>query len=106
MSFAVESKFKTQEEKLDVLERNQNWFIGMPLAPRDETRIPLVPSAVRVLTARGYKVMIESKAGKKAGFSDQEYSENGATVAYSKANCITRISFSSAFHQRWKICVT
>src|SRR5690554_1874416 len=84
MSFAVESKFKTQEEKLDVLERNQNWFIGMPLAPRDETRIPLVPSAVRVLTARGYKVMIESKAGKKAGFSDQEYSENGATVAYSK----------------------
>lgn len=84
MSFSVESKFKTQEEKLDVAERDQNWFIGMPLAPKEETRIPLVPSAVRVLTARGYKVMIESKAGKKAGFSDQEYSENGATVAYSK----------------------
>lgn len=84
MSFSVETKYKTQEEKLDVPQRKQNWFIGMPLAPREESRIPLIPSAVRVLTGRGYKVMIESKAGNKAGYSDQEYSENGATVAYSK----------------------
>ncbi len=84
MSFAIETKFKTQEEKLDIPQKKRNWFIGMPLAPKGESRIPLIPSSVRALTALGYKVCIESKSGEKAGYTDQDYTENGAEIAYAK----------------------
>lgn len=84
MSFSIETKFKTQEEKLDVPQKKKNWFIGMPLAPKEESRIPLIPSSVRALTALGYKVCIESKSGEKAGYTDRDYGENGATIAYAK----------------------
>lgn len=84
MSFSIETKFKTQEEKLDIPQKKKNWSIGMPLAPRAESRIPLVPSSVRVLSAMGYQITIESRSGEKAGYSDRDYTENGAKIAYSK----------------------
>src|SRR5690606_7636139 len=84
MSFSIETKFKTQEEKLDVPQKKRNWFIGMPLAPKEESRIPLIPSSVKALTALGYKICMESKSGEKAGYTDRDYVENGATIAYSK----------------------
>ena len=84
MSFSIETKFKTQEEKLDIPQKRRNWFIGMPLAPKEESRIPLIPSSVRVLSALVYKVMIESKSGEKAGYTDRDYTENGADIAYAK----------------------
>ncbi len=84
MSFAVDTKYQTQEEKLDVPHKKKNWFIGMPLAPKEESRIPLIPSSVKALNALGYKICIESKAGEKAGYSDRDYTENGADIAYAK----------------------
>lgn len=84
MSFSIETKFKPQEEKLDIPKRKKNWFIGMPLAPKEESRIPLIPSSVKILSAMGYKVMIESKSGEKAGYTDRDYTENGADIAYSR----------------------
>lgn len=84
MSFSIETKYKTQEEKLDIPQKRKNWFIGMPIAPKDESRIPLIPSSVKALAALGYKVCLESKSGEKAGYTDRDYTENGAEIAYSK----------------------
>lgn len=84
MSIAIEKKYKPQEEKLDIPQKKRNWFIGMPLAPREESRIPLIPSSVKALTALGYKVCIESRSGEKAGYTDRDYTENGADIAYAK----------------------
>lgn len=84
MSIAIGEKWKTQEEKLDIPQKRKNWFIGMPLAPKEESRIPLIPSAVRTLTSLGYKICLESKSGNKAGYTDQEYTECGADIAYSR----------------------
>ncbi len=48
-----------------------------------ETRVSMSPDVVKMLTSDGFSVLIESGAGVLAGFSDEEYIENGATVAKS-----------------------
>ena len=46
-----------------------------------ETRVAITPDVVAMLCSDGLTVIIESKAGEKSGFSDDEYIKNGATVA-------------------------
>ncbi len=45
-----------------------------------ETRVAITPDVAAMLCADGLSVIIESKAGEKSGFSDEEYINNGATV--------------------------
>jgi alanine dehydrogenase len=45
-----------------------------------EKRVPLSPGAVSVLVAAGSQVLIETKAGEKAQFSDRDYAEAGAMI--------------------------
>lgn len=57
--------------------------IGVPLesAP-GERRVALVPDSVRALTAReGVSVIVESGAGRQAGYEDDAYSDAGASIA-------------------------
>ena len=46
----------------------------------DETRVALVPSVVKKLTAGGFTVLLENGFGQKAGFTDKEYISAGANI--------------------------
>lgn len=70
-----------QEEKLEVSKKRGALFIGIPKENYfQERRICLTPDAVGALVANGHRVLIESKAGVEASFSDKDYSEAGATI--------------------------
>ena len=47
----------------------------------DERRVAIVPESVKRLTGKKVEVVIESRAGAAASFSDAEYEAAGATVA-------------------------
>jgi len=74
-----------QEEMLEIGRRSARIHIGIPKETSyQENRVPLVPSAVALLTSYGHQVMIEADAGKNANFQDKDYSEAGAQIVYSK----------------------
>ena len=45
-----------------------------------ETRVSITPDVVAMLCADGLNVLVESGAGEKSGFSDDDYIQSGATV--------------------------
>ncbi len=56
--------------------------IGVPKEIKDqEFRVGLSPASVRALCDRGHTVVVETKAGQGAGFSDDDYVSAGATIA-------------------------
>lgn len=70
-----------QEEKLEIAQEHGELFIGIPKEVYfQERRICLTPDAVGALVSNGHKVLIESKAGAQASFSDKDYSEAGAII--------------------------
>ncbi|HEX2557723.1 MAG TPA: NAD(P)-dependent oxidoreductase [Nitrososphaera sp.] len=73
-------------------------IIGVPREIKDqENRVALTPRAVSSLAMSGVKVIVETQAGTKSGFSDDEYSAAGAAIAgsaaelYSKAQLIVKV---------------
>ncbi len=70
-----------QEETLEIATQKGDLFIGIPRETHfQERRVCLTPDAVAALTANGHRVLVESKAGKGARYSDKDYSEAGAEV--------------------------
>ena len=59
--------------------------LGLPkeISPQ-EKRVVLTPEAVGILVNNGVDVLVETTAGEQAKFSDQEYSDAGAKIAYSR----------------------
>ena len=57
------------------------YTVGVPkeIKPQED-RVSLTPSAVRVLTEKGAKVVVQSSAGEKSGYSDDDYSKAGALI--------------------------
>ncbi len=83
-SLAREAALMPQEEMLEVGKKKQSLFIGIPRETEfQEHRVALVPEAVSLLVNNGHRVLIESNAGKSASFSDRDYNEAGAKIAYS-----------------------
>src|SRR4029078_5200872 len=77
--------YETLEETLDIKPRRVELFIGIPRETSfQENRIALSPEAVTVLVANGHKVIMESKAGEGARYSDMDYSESGAKIVKNK----------------------
>jgi alanine dehydrogenase len=73
-----------QEEKLELKSKGKNLFIGVPKETfMQEGRISIVPEAVNLLVSHGHEVYVESGAGEKSSFSDNDYSEAGAKIVYS-----------------------
>ncbi len=87
-----------KEATLEVKRKNSKLFIGIPKENLfQENRIPLTPNAVAVLTSNGHRVVIESKAGEGAHFTDAEYTEAGGEIVFDKkkvyqANILMKIS--------------
>lgn len=66
-------------------------IIGVPKETKDqENRVALTPRSVSSLAMSGNKVVVETQAGAKSGFSDDEYSAAGAIIAGSAAELYSR----------------
>ncbi|MBK8954737.1 MAG: alanine dehydrogenase [Saprospiraceae bacterium] len=78
-------EFLTQPEMLALYRAKSSLKIGIPKESMlMENRVALVPASVTNLVARGHRVIIESDAGKKAHYSDKDYSEAGAQIIHDK----------------------
>jgi len=86
-----------QEEMLEVKKHFKSLYIGIPKEiSYQENRVSLSPDAVALLVSNGHKIVIEKGAGVNANFSDEDYSDSGATIVYNikdvyKANVILKI---------------
>ena len=77
--------YETLEETLDVKPKVVELFIGIPRETSfQENRIALTPEAVSVLVSNGHRVVVESKAGLGASYTDTDYSEAGAKIVQNK----------------------
>ena len=77
--------YETLEETLDIKPKGAELFIGIPKETSfSENRIALTPEAVSVMIANGHRVVMETKAGMGSSYSDNDYSEAGAKIAYDK----------------------
>jgi alanine dehydrogenase len=77
--------YETLEETLDIKPKGAELFIGIPKETSfSENRIALTPEAVSVMIANGHRVVMETKAGIGSSYSDKDYSEAGAKIAYDK----------------------
>ncbi len=74
--------YETLEETLDVKPKGTELFIGIPKENSfSENRIALTPEAVGVMVANGHRVLVETRAGEGASYSDKDYSDAGATIS-------------------------
>lgn len=79
-----------KEETLEITKTKGNLFIGIPKETHfQEKRVCLTPDAVAAFTSNGHRVLIESKAGKGARYSDKDYSEAGAQITHDTAKVFT-----------------
>jgi alanine dehydrogenase len=84
-SFAKAGGLLPQEEMLEVSRKKGALFIGIPKEiAHQENRVCLTPDAVQLLVANGHQVVVETGAGVAASFSDKDYSEAGAKIAYTR----------------------
>ncbi len=96
--FSRGGQFLPQEEMLEIRKRKNHLVIGIPRETAyQESRVALAPQAVSLLVQNGHKILIESKAGDSAYFTDKEYSEAGAEIVHSpeevfKANIILKVA--------------
>lgn len=72
-----------KEERLEVQLKEGKLSIGIPKETHlQERRLCLSPDAIQVLVANGHDITVETGAGEGANYTDQEFSEAGATIAY------------------------
>ena len=77
--------YETLEETLDVKSKGAELCIGIPKEHSfSENRIALTPEAVGVMLANGHKVVMETKAGEGSSYTDKDYSDAGAEIAFDK----------------------
>ncbi len=77
--------YETQEEVLDIPPKSKPLLIGIPKEIAfQENRIGLIPEAVSVLVANGHQVLMESNAGEGSRYTDNDFSEAGATIVFEK----------------------
>ncbi len=74
-----------QAEMLEVGNKLKKLKIGIPSEEHAvESRVPITPEAVEILTGHGHEVMLESGAGKSANYLDTDYSERGGIISEKK----------------------
>jgi len=79
---AKEQSLYPQEAPAKISKHNRQLAIGIPKEiSRQENRVSLKPASVAVLVNSGHQVLVESGAGMKAHFTDNEYSEAGASIS-------------------------
>jgi alanine dehydrogenase len=65
--------------------------IGVPKEIKDrEFRVGLTPASVRSLCDAGHRVFVQTQAGQGSGFSDEDYTQVGATIVQTAAQAWKR----------------
>lgn len=83
-NIAADFGLKTLEKRIKTAKSHTPLKIGVPAEQsKIEFRVSLTPGGISVLTANGHKVIVEKDAGNASNFTDQDYSEAGAEIAYS-----------------------
>jgi len=68
-------------EMLEIGKQQIKLKIGIPREDhKSESRVPLTPEAVEILTENGHEVIIERDAGKASNYHDTDYSERGGFI--------------------------
>ncbi|MEN8156319.1 MAG: alanine dehydrogenase [Bacteroidota bacterium] len=71
-----------REEMLEVENKQKQLKIGIPSEDHSvESRVPITPEAVEILTGHGHEVILETGAGKAANYLDTDYSERGGIIS-------------------------
>ena len=82
---ATQLSLLPQEKELETGKKKRKLFIGIPKESSfQENRVPLTPESVSLLINNGHRVLMETGAAEKAGFSDNNYSEVGGEIIYDK----------------------
>jgi alanine dehydrogenase len=82
-ALAQQGVLMPQESVLEISKLRKELFIGIPKETSfQENRVPLVPESVALLVSNGHDLLIETGAGNNAHFTDSDYSEAGAQIAY------------------------
>ena len=83
-ALAQQGVLMPQESVQEVSKLKKELFVGIPKETSfQENRVPLIPDAVGVLVSNGHNIFIETGVGNNANFTDSDYSEAGAQIAYS-----------------------
>ena len=96
--FFTSGQYETLAAPHEISHKQSSLTIGIPVeTTMVENRVALVPHAVRTLMGYGHRVIVQSGAGLKSNFSDHEYSEAGAEIAYSaeevfKAQIVVKVA--------------
>jgi alanine dehydrogenase len=78
-----QSLLQTQEQLMPVEQKKGGLYIGIPKETTlQENRVALTPSSILTLTGRGHRIVVETGAGQQSNFTDHEFSEAGAEIAY------------------------
>jgi alanine dehydrogenase len=87
-----------QEEVLERGKIRKQLVVGIPRElQEDESRTGLTPEAVEMLVGNGHQIIIETKAGARANYTDNDYSECGGfivddhTEIFAKSDIILKI---------------
>jgi alanine dehydrogenase len=97
-ALAQQGVMMPQESYQEVNKLHKDLFIGIPREISfQENRIPLVPESVALLVNNGHRILVETNAGVNANFTDSDFSEAGAQIAYSaeevyKADMILKVA--------------
>ena len=82
-ALAQQGVLMPQESVMEVSRLRKDLFIGIPKEISfQENRVPLVPEAIALLVNNGHRILIETGLGNNANFTDSDYSEAGAQIAY------------------------
>lgn len=81
VQFTGKTGLLPQEEMLETKQKPEQLTIGIPRElSANESRISLIPSAVKLLTKCGHRIIIEQGAGERSFFSNQDYADAGAEI--------------------------
>lgn len=81
----IKASLAPQEQLLEVITSRKGFSIVIPKEIQmQENRLALTPEATALLVNNGHQVTIEVGAGNGAKFMDNQYSEAGAQIAYTR----------------------
>lgn len=94
----ISSQLLPKEEKLAIEQSKSSLFIGLITEYEDEeNRVCLTPESIGLLVENGHRILVQKNAGKKSGYTDVQYSEQGAQIVDTleeamEANLILKVS--------------
>ncbi len=94
MASIGEFYLQPQEQPLKLLQKKGDFIVGVPkeVIP-DENRVALNPPTIKLLTSNGIRVVVEQNAGVSSNYTNRDFTESGAEIAYSAEELYKKSDF-------------